>query len=183
MSSALRTKILIALALVIGGYVLFGPGDSDTVEPPKKDESMTSAPAARPSASHTQGATRAQSAMQMLYQLAHRVSDEASAGSLFASHSWYIPPPPPPPVVEEKVAPAPPPAPTAPPMPYQYMGTYTPDGARPVFFLTHADRVYDVHIGDTLDDTYKVESFKDGQLVITYIPLNIQQTLTAGGSQ
>jgi len=32
-------------------------------------------------------------------------------------------------------------------------GHYAPSGAKPVFFLTQGDRVYDVHIGDTLDNT------------------------------
>jgi hypothetical protein len=60
------------------------------------------------------------------------------------------------------------------------MGSYAPDGAAPVFFLTRADRVYDVRIGDTLDSTYSVDGFNGGRLLLTYKPLNIQQQLTAG---
>src|SRR6266853_807967 len=74
-------------------------------------------------------------------------------------------------------------APSAPPLPFQFIGSYTPDGQAPVFFLTRADRVYDVHIGDTLDDTYSIDSFANGQLVLTYKPLNIQQQLLAGVSK
>jgi hypothetical protein len=62
------------------------------------------------------------------------------------------------------------------------MGSYTPDGSTPVFFLTQGDRVYNVRIGDTLDATYSVDSFANGQLVLTYKPLKIQQQLSVGGA-
>jgi hypothetical protein len=39
-----------------------------------------------------------------------------------------------------------------------------------------------VHIGDTLDGTYTVDSFNNGQLVFTYKPLNTQQQLITGGA-
>jgi hypothetical protein len=70
----------------------------------------------------------------------------------------------------------------APPLPFTYMGSYAPTGAKPVFFLTQGDRVYDVHVGDTLDDTYTVDAFTNGALVFTYKPLNQQQQLTTGGA-
>jgi hypothetical protein len=63
------------------------------------------------------------------------------------------------------------------------MGTYSPDGSKPVYFLTQGDRVFNVRVGDTLDDTYTIDSFANGQLVLTYKPLNIKQQLSAGGSQ
>lgn len=63
------------------------------------------------------------------------------------------------------------------------MGSYTPHGETPVFFLTRGDRVYDVRVGDTLDGTYSIDSFNGTQLLLTYKPLNIQQQLTAGGAQ
>jgi hypothetical protein len=62
------------------------------------------------------------------------------------------------------------------------MGSYTPDGSTPVFFLTQGDRVYDVRIGDTLDATYSVDSFANGRLMLTYKPLQIQQQLSVGGA-
>jgi hypothetical protein len=62
------------------------------------------------------------------------------------------------------------------------MGSYKPDGAAPVFFLTKGDRVYDIRIGDTLDSTYSVDAFNGTQLLLTYKPLNIQQQLSVGGS-
>jgi hypothetical protein len=73
--------------------------------------------------------------------------------------------------------------PVAPPLPFAYMGTYASDGSEPVFFLTQADRVYSVKVGDTLNDTYSIDSLTNGQLVMTYKPLKIQQQLSVGSAQ
>ncbi len=182
MRAALRTKILIGVAVAIGGYVLFGPSDSQPVEASKAKPSVTPTRARVRSETHNP--------MQALYRLAHRVAAGSSAKALFSSHSWYVPPPPPP---APTIAPAEAAAnaaaqaaariPTAPPLPFSYMGSYTPDGSNPVFFLTQGDRVYDVKVGDTLDNTYSVDAFSNGQLTLTYKPLNIQQQLQVGSSQ
>jgi hypothetical protein len=104
-----------------------------------------------------------------------RVASDAAAAALFAAQSWYVAPPPappPPPPVAVK-----PPAPTAPPLPFNYMGSYRPDGAQPVYFLTAGDRVYEVKIGDVLDNLYSVDAITGDNLMLTYKPLNIQQSL------
>jgi hypothetical protein len=182
MRIALRTKILLGTAAAIATYVFLGPGDVQTVEAAKNTEN---AGVTRiPHIDRTRG--RRGDPGQTLYSLAHRISDDSSAESLFAAHSWYTPPPPPPP----------PPAPTltaaqeaalkvpvAPPLPFAYMGSYTPDGSEPVFFLTQGDRVYNVRVGDTLNDTYSIDSLTNGQLVMTYKPLQIQQQLSVGSTQ
>ena len=105
-----------------------------------------------------------------------------AAEALFAPHSWYVAPPPPPTAALEAAKEAVPAKPVAPPLPYAYMGSYAQDGAGPVFFLTRGDRVYDVHIGDILDGTYSVDAFANGQLTLTYKPLNQQQQLTTGAT-
>jgi hypothetical protein len=177
MKMALRSKILVGIACSIAGYVVFAPPDAQPVGPAKTD---ASAPAPR---SPRRAGTNGQRALHALYLLTHRVSDSASASALFAAHSWYSPPPPPPPVPSMSAAQvAALQVPTAPPLPFAFMGSYTPDGSTPVFFLTQGDRVYDVRIGDTLDATYSVDSFANGQLVLTYKPLKIQQQLSVGGA-
>jgi type II secretory pathway component HofQ len=75
-----------------------------------------------------------------------RVVPSTQAGDLFAPHSWYVAPPPPPPAAEE--APA---APTAPPLPYTYVGSYAPSGERATYSLARGDRVVDAHVGDKLE--------------------------------
>ncbi len=106
-----------------------------------------------------------------------RTADASHATALFAAHSWYVPPPPPPPV-----APAPPPPPQAPPFPYTFVGSYAPVGAKPVYFLSRADRVIDAHVGDRLDGVYDFESAGSGGLVFNYLPLNIRQSVPTGVS-
>jgi hypothetical protein len=168
-----RGKWLTAIAALVAGYVVFGPKEPEAIEPARTGASA---------AAHVPHAAAASSApvVRSLLLLAHRVVDQTAAGSLFAAHSWYTPPPPPPPPAPVVTAPA---VPTAPPLPYQFIGSYKPDGQAPVFFLTSGDRVYDVHVGDTLDNNYSVDSFDNGQLVLTYKPLNIKQQLLAGVPQ
>ena len=170
-----RSKWLTGIAALVVAYVVFGPKDSDSVEPTRSSAS----PAAH--APHPASASSSMPLAHSLLALAHRVVEQSASGSLFAAHSWYVAPPPPPPVAAS-TAPVEPLKPVAPPLPFTYMGSYAPSGAAPVFFLTQGDRVYDVHIGDTLDGTYTVDSFSNGQLVFTYKPLNTQQQLITGGA-
>jgi hypothetical protein len=170
-----RTKWLTGIAAAVAAWVLFGPSESD----PSEATHPGTRPAARAARAPAAGTAR-RPASVVLQTLAQRVAASEAAGSLFAAHSWYVPPPPPPaPVVD--TTPAPPPKPTAPPLPYKLIGSYTPDGEPTVFFLTAGDRAYDVHIGDTLDNTYSIDSFSSGQLVLTYKPLNLQQQLLLAG--
>lgn len=99
-----------------------------------------------------------------------------SVANLFSGHSWYVPPPPPP-VVRRA-----PPPPSAPPLPYTVLGSYASAGGAPVFFLVKGDSVYDVRIGDVLDNTYSVDGVSHGQLQLTYLPLRISQSLPVGGT-
>ena len=175
MNLTTRGKWLSAIAAAVGAWVFFGPKDTDSVEVSRS----AAHPAARTAAAAA-SATAPRSLPGLLQALAQRVADPAAAPALFASHSWYVPPPPPPPVVE--AAPAPPPKPTAPPLPYKLIGSYTPDGEKTVFFLSAGDKVFDVHVGETLDNTYSIDSYSNGQLVLTYKPLNEKQQLQLTGT-
>ena len=97
--------------------------------------------------------------------------------NLFRGHSWYTPPPAPvsrprPAPVERK--------PVAPPLPFELLGSYEQDGSPTTFYLVKGDRVYDVIVGDTLDDTYTVDSVSGGKLMFTYLPLKTSQGLRLG---
>jgi len=177
MKLALRTKVLAGVALAIGAYITFSPSDT-TVEVAKNSERAPAAARVRTPKPAAQGG----GAAQALALFAHRVADATEAASLFAAHSWYVAPPPPP-APPVSAVPQPPPKPTAPPLPYQFMGSYAPDGGALVVFLTRGDVVFNVHLGDTLENTYSVDKLEGGQLYLTYKPLNIQQQLNAGGSQ
>ncbi len=107
-----------------------------------------------------------------------RVVAPTHAAALFAQHSWYVMPPAPPPA-----PPPPPPEPTAPPFPYTFIGSLTPEGHAQVFFLSQGDRVIEAHVGDRLDGVYQFESADGGQLVFVYLPLNIRQIVAVGVSK
>ena len=114
---------------------------------------------------------------RMLQQ--RRTEGEKKVGNVFSATSWYVPPPPPPPPPTQHL---PPPQPTAPPLPFTYFGEYKDAGsAAKVIFLSSADRVYAVSEGDVIDGTYSVGPITSGQLEITYLPLNIKQSLNMGG--
>lgn len=111
-----------------------------------------------------------------LAQLGQRQrSDSAvSAKELFVQKSWYVPPPPPPP--------EPPPKPTAPPLPYQYMGRLeNADGAgKPIVYLSRGNETFAVSPGDKFDSVYLLEKIEPGYLLIEYVPLGIKQRLAVG---
>jgi hypothetical protein len=102
-----------------------------------------------------------------------QVTAEGGAG-IFGVTSWYVPPPPPPPQ-----PPPPPPKPTAPPLPFSYLGRYQESQA-PVIMLVKGERIYTVSAGEVIDNIYRVEGVSNGRVELTYLPLNIKQTLDTG---
>jgi hypothetical protein len=105
-----------------------------------------------------------------------------SKGELFTHLSWLPPPPapaPPPP----SPPPPKPPEPKAPPLPFTFVGILERGSVRPEVFLAKADTLLVVAEGDLLDNnTYRVDSLNANEVVMTYLPLNIQQTLQASGA-
>jgi hypothetical protein len=99
----------------------------------------------------------------------------------FESKSWYVPPPSPPPPPVVQIKPAPPPPPAAPPLPFTFLGLYQ-DAAKPVIFLVRGDRVLMVSAGEVIEGTYRVEGIVGTTLAITYLPLNIRQSLAVGNA-
>lgn len=87
----------------------------------------------------------------------------------FRSKTWYIAPPPPPP-----------PKPTAPPLPFQFLGQLIEDGEVRVF-INHQGRHLVVKAGDVINGTYTVEAISPSHIVFIYQPLQEHQTLTTGG--
>ncbi len=101
-----------------------------------------------------------------------RSRENADKVNLFPAKSWYVAPPPPPP--------APPPAPTAPPLPFAYMGKQQDANGKVTYFLSQGDRVRLVTMGEILDSTYSVDSIANGQMQLTYIPMQLKQYLSTG---
>lgn len=91
----------------------------------------------------------------------------------FEPRSWVPPPP------KQNL---PPPLPRmAPPLPFTYIGKMMEDG-RIVVFLTQGERSFAVRSGDRLDNTYQIDEVKPTMMLLTYIPLNQQQSLPIGGA-
>jgi hypothetical protein len=192
----LRAKVLIGIAAACAGYVVLMPDTSQTIEPtrgggaavPGAESPGAASPGTAAAGVSTPGtssrprvikpapAGRKSTIVNASFRMSDRMVNDTAAASLFSAQSWYVAPPaaPPVPVVYQA-----PPAPTAPPLPFVFMGSYRTDGAA-TYFLTAGDRVYDVKVGDTLDSTYSVDGVKSGQLLLTYMPLKIQQSLAVG---
>jgi hypothetical protein len=112
--------------------------------------------------------------LERLNRPAGEAAAEAPAGNTFSAISWYVPPPPPPPP-----KPVPPPPPSAPPMPFSYFGRYE-EGGSLVILLVKGERIYTVAEGEVIENTYRIERLIGGRLELTYLPLNIKQTISAG---
>jgi hypothetical protein len=197
---SLRAKVLIGIAVACAGYIVLMPDASQTIEPTRGANAPSSGAAVRgaaavatapgttaPGATTSGGAPtsrairpatagRKSSGIKAPLSASDRVVKDSAAADLFAAHSWYVAPPPPPPA---PVVYQPPPAPTAPPLPFAFMGSFRSEGGA-IYYLTAGDKVYDVKVGDTLDNTYSVDGVKSGQMLLTYMPLKIQQSLAVG---
>lgn len=86
----------------------------------------------------------------------------------FRRKSWYVAPPPPPP-----------PKPTAPPLPFQYLGQLHEDSEQRVF-INHQGRHLVIKAGDLIGGMYAVETVTAGQVVFIYLPLREKQVLPTG---
>lgn len=96
------------------------------------------------------------------------------SGGIFSATTWYVPPPPPPPQ-----PPPPPPKPTAPPLPFSYLGRYQ-ESQSTIIILVKGDRIYTVSAGEVIENVYRVEGVVSGRVELTYLPLNIKQTIDTG---
>ena len=95
---------------------------------------------------------------------------ESPRGDPFAAK---LPPP-------RAAAAAPPPAaPQAPALPFVFFGRMVEDNGT-VLFLSMQGRDYSVKLNDVLERDYRVDIINNNQVVFTYLPLNIQQTLYIG---
>lgn len=112
--------------------------------------------------------------LERLEKVVPQQKGKKKIGNAFGSTSWYVPPPPPP-----KPKPLPPPAPTAPPMPFSYMGLYEGSSGK-VIMLVKGDHIYTVGVGDVIDNTYRVDRFDNSTVEMTYLPLNIKQSISTG---
>lgn len=166
-----------AIVAVTAVLVVTAPSDQegDLAKPSKPSSSRsTSLPA-------KQSAEIGRVELERLTKIEPQPGDKKTVGDAFNVTSWYVPPPAPRVIAKPiaVVAPPPPPAPTAPPLPFTYLGRYGDTATRTVI-LSKGDRVYTVAVGDVIENSYRVEKFTPGIVHLIYLPLNIEQTLRTG---
>lgn len=96
------------------------------------------------------------------------LAEESKRVDPFRAKNWYVAPPPPPPA-----------KPTAPPLPFQYLGKLSEDGEIRVF-LNHQGKHLIAKVGDTINGNYRVEEIAGGRMTFLYQPLNETQVLAIG---
>ncbi|BCX67328.1 MULTISPECIES: hypothetical protein [Pseudomonas] len=115
-------------------------------------------------------------------EAAAQIKDLSPAGDLFAARSWKAAPTLAS-VTEQAVNVAPVvQVPTAPPMPFQFIGKMD-DRTDLQVFLQNGEKIYVVRKGDVIDETWKIEGISDLELSLVYLPLHLSQTLSVGSEQ
>ncbi|HEY0064402.1 MAG TPA: hypothetical protein VGC21_19960 [Telluria sp.] len=123
------------------------------------------------------GKARADVSVDVLAIRARNDDDsEQEGGNLFNPTQWNpvtaLAAPPPAPVEAM-------PATQLPPLPFKVLGIHEQAGQTTVF-LQQNENNYVVRVGDTIADTYKVESLQGSTLTLRHLPLNQTQTLELG---
>lgn len=110
------------------------------------------------------------------------IKDLSPSGDLFTARSWKAAPTLAT-VTEQPVNVAPVvQVPTAPPMPFQFIGRMD-DRTDLQVFLQNGEKIYVVRKGDVIDETWKIEGISDMELSLVYLPLHLSQTLSVGSAQ
>lgn len=77
--------------------------------------------------------------------------------------------------------PQPAPPPSAPALPFVYLGMLNPETAKPQVFISSGDRLLIVSPGDVIDGVYRFESIAATEARFTYLPLNQRQVMSVQG--
>ena len=163
--------IIYCIALALTLIAVRWAGGQDSAEPKVAGPSRAGE-AARPAREAPAPAATTEGVPELRLDRLGTRSPSTPAGDPFQARSWAPPPEP------EAMRPPPPP-PQAPPLPFAYMGKMV-DGTTTIVFLANEDRNFIARVGETLDGTYRVERIADNELVVTYLPLKIKQTLPFG---
>jgi hypothetical protein len=80
------------------------------------------------------------------------------------------------PPAQAEQASAAPAKPTAPPLPFKYLGKMI-DGDKLAVFVSRGDETYTVQAGQKLDQSYRVDKVGEDSVTFTYLPLKTRQEL------
>lgn len=96
----------------------------------------------------------------------------AKPHDLFKVHSWVVVP------RVKKIKPPPPPPPSAPPAPFQYVGKIEDSPKGTQVFLMLNGKLYIAFKGEKINQQWRFEAEDSNTLKLTYLPLNLVQTLS-----
>jgi hypothetical protein len=161
-----RGPILVALMLSVS--LTLAP----SVRAEESQSSEVVLPTTRVLSSRSEGGKRAALPALQMNKLSRADITEPKHNP-FAGKSWFIPSPLSPVASTPKeVA-----SPSAPSLPFNYMGRIQEEGGPVVVFLTQDSKAYAVREGGAVDQSYRLESISPTQLILVYLPLNTKQTL------
>lgn len=176
-------RLSIALAAVAATALLaalYADPAHDIVQP--NAHAQVSAPESRAAAASAESAAVRDPDLARARQRFDPPARSGSIEDVFAPRSWARPeaqPASPPPIAAPA---APPPAPTAPPLPYKYLGQLREQG-RTVVFLARGDAPVMAKAGEVIDGDYRVERISETEVEFTYLPLVTRQVLSASPVQ
>ncbi|KWK68256.1 hypothetical protein [Burkholderia ubonensis] len=140
--------------------------------PPSRAIAQAASAASAASSARVDASTPAATPREKLAALRAPVSVE-SANDPFTASSWLPPPP-----VEAPLPTARPAPPTAPPVPFTYVGELDAKADKPQVFLSNGDQLLIVSPGDVIDGQYRVDAVSASNVVLTYLPLNQTQVVS-----
>ena len=177
-----RMLLAAAVGLAVLAAIYAGPAQ-DVVQPQADERTPAVAPAAAPSEAREASAPARVRDLD-IEQAERRLNRSASRETIknaFAPHTWAV----------RRAAPAPEPqapppvvnvAPTAPPLPYQYLGQLSEQG-RTLVFLSRDEAPLVARVGEVLEGSYRIERIAETAVEFTYLPLKTRQVLSIGGLQ
>lgn len=115
--------------------------------------------------------------MPITLEKLERKSSKLAIQDVFKVHSWA------PVVVLKKELPVPPPAPEAPPVPFSYVGKLEDSPTGTQVFLMANSKLYTVQLGHSIDQEWRLDSEDANTLTLTYLPLNLTQSLSKAAKQ
>jgi|GEM_PF-2772640 hypothetical protein len=170
------------IVLVTAVLVVMAPSDDRDVakKNSRPDKTVSNTPASKePAADRPQSVQGERVELELLSKLEIQHKETIRVNDVFNQTSWYVAPPPPP----KSLVITPPPievqVPVAPVLPFIYLGRYGDTDTRTVV-LSKGEKVYTVTVGEIIENTYRVEKFTKGAVNMTYLPLNIVQSLRTG---
>ena len=106
---------------------------------------------------------------EQLFAAVNGTPRDGSARDLFIDRNWN---PPPPPATQQA-------APTAPPLPYTFIGKKL-DGETWEVYLARGEQTFIARSGEIIESVWRIDRIAPPDMVATYLPLGLPQTLSIG---